>query len=367
MPAADLHMHTCFSDGLMRPNQVIRRIKAHGGISHFAITDHDSLSSLEPAMRALDEAWQVSNPRNKTDNLHMIPGVELSARVAKLNLSVHVLGYFPGITPDNMRDALARLDAVLGPYCLKRCEKRQDFDVAPRVERMFQLDLEEVRRHYQTPGEFMERFMELAGKDKDLIWSQCEKQGDVIQHPIPITYLDLINLWEELMPHSSREVFSLYTLRPDSARKERLAHLMAAKEEMPITRAREMARELQGSLCVVSSDSSDFLTPAQAVELLKQAGAISVLAHPAVDHGKIDFVDFDQAVLEPMVKAGLHGIEVYYPYDLAYRELAVKHYLRLADKHGLLISCGSDFHGDGRVNLAEMNIPFEKASVLKVL
>ena len=357
MSLIDLHMHTCFSDGFLRPAQVVRGVVDHGGISHFAITDHDSLSGLEPAIKALSEAGQPAAPR-------MIPGVELSTRVNELYLSVHVLGYFTRLQHNNFKDELLRIEEVLGPYCHMRCKKRLDFDVTPRVKRLFELDLEGVRQHYDSVDHFMERFKSLAAKDHRFVWEQCGKPGDVFQHPIPTTYLDLINLWEELMPCSSRERFNLYVLRPDSQRRERLAQFMSALEEMNLGDAREKARELQGALCVVSSPGQNFLTPAQGVELLHAAGAVTFLAHPAVDHHKIGYDEYDAEVLRPMLQSGLDGIELYYPYDQSYRDEAIRHYGRLAGKHGLLTSGGSDYHGDGRTGLAEMSIHCEQVSLL---
>ena len=357
MGLIDLHMHTCFSDGLLRPAQVVRDVMGQGCIEHFAITDHDSLSGLEPALRALDAAGP-SAPR-------LIPGVELSTRLNERNLSVHVLGYFPRIKLWDLTDELLRIEEVLGPYCRMRCKKRLDFDVIPRVKRMFELNLEGVRGHYCSAVHFMERFKSLAGKDHRFVWEQCGKSGDVFQHPIPTTYLDLINLWEDLMPCSSRERFNLYVLRPDSQRRERLAQFIAALEEMNLGDAKEKARELQGALCVVSSHGQDFLTPAQGVELLHEAGAVTFLAHPAVDHHKVGYDDYDAEVLRPLFQSGLDGIELYYPYDPSYRDEAIKHYGLLAEKHGMLTCGGSDYHGDGRTALAELRTSSNQISLLK--
>ena len=360
MSVVDLHMHTCFSDGVLRPAQVVRGVIQHGGISHFGITDHDSLSGIEPAFRELTLYNTGPNPPR------LIPGVELSTRHRKLSLSIHVLGYFPGLDPAKGVRDLESIEKVLGPYCQRRCAGRVEHDIVPRVEHLFALGLEGVREHYHSPAAFIERFKELAAQDHDHIWQNSQKAGDVFQHPVPTTYLDLINLWEELMPHSSKERFCLYILRPDSQRRARLAELIAAQEEVTPSQAQEMARELQGSLCRTSG-SSDLLTPSEGVALLKEAGAISVLAHPAVDHSKVGYEDFDRQVIDPMLAKGLDGIEIYYPYDLEYRSEAQAHYTALAKKHGLLTSSGSDFHGDGRTQLAELEIRPDQISLINAL
>ncbi len=77
------------------------------------------------------------------------------------------------------------------------------------------------------------------------------------------------------------------------------------------------------------------LSPAEAVELIHQAGGIAVLAHPseiadtALPEKLLDMYDFD-------------GIEVYHP---SADETAQEHWLEVAHKHNLLMSGGSDFHG----------------------
>ena len=94
--------------------------------------------------------------------------------------------------------------------------------------------------------------------------------------------------------------------------------------------------------------------------MLKEAGALSFVAHPAVDLHKISYEAFDAEILEPMIAAGLDGIEVYYPYDPGYREQATAHYGRMADMRGLLVAGGTDFHGDGRSTLTEVSPPMER-------
>ena len=80
--------------------------------------------------------------------------------------------------------------------------------------------------------------------------------------------------------------------------------------------------------------------PADAVRIVKKAGGIPVLAHPA------DIVDVDNLIVDLKV-AGLVGIEAYYG---QYNGKAVRRILGLAKRHGLLTTGGSDYHHfcDGR-------------------
>ncbi len=77
-------------------------------------------------------------------------------------------------------------------------------------------------------------------------------------------------------------------------------------------------------------------TPREAVQLVRDSGGLPFLAHP----GKIKNNTHILTVLE----IGLSGLEVYYPEHSAEE---IQYYLGLADKYGLLVSGGSDFHGPG--------------------
>ncbi len=77
---ADLHTHTCFSDGKLTPTQLVQKA-VEFGIKALAVTDHDTLGGLHEA-RAEGE---------KSD-IEIVSGVELSVHVGETE--VHMLGYF---------------------------------------------------------------------------------------------------------------------------------------------------------------------------------------------------------------------------------------------------------------------------------
>ncbi|MBU1712730.1 MAG: PHP domain-containing protein [Proteobacteria bacterium] len=76
------------------------------------------------------------------------------------------------------------------------------------------------------------------------------------------------------------------------------------------------------------------------IEIIIGAGGIPVLAHPALieisNGGK-----FEELIVK-LKEMGLKGIEAYYP---EHSKEQVSYYLRLAKKHKLLITGGTDFHG----------------------
>jgi predicted metal-dependent phosphoesterase TrpH len=78
-----------------------------------------------------------------------------------------------------------------------------------------------------------------------------------------------------------------------------------------------------------------------AVELITNAGGIPVLAHP----GLIGLTDEDKMkeLIRLLVETGIQGIEVYYP---GHSESQTAFFLKLARDCRLLLTGGSDFHGD---------------------
>ena len=81
-------------------------------------------------------------------------------------------------------------------------------------------------------------------------------------------------------------------------------------------------------------------TAAQAVALLREAGAVPVLAHP-VRMGLAP--QMLEALIAELRTAGLMGVEVYHPSASRRDTVALE---SLARRQGLLVTGGSDFHGD---------------------
>lgn len=82
------------------------------------------------------------------------------------------------------------------------------------------------------------------------------------------------------------------------------------------------------------------LLPVEAIQTILGAGGVPVLAHPFTLNAKTEG-DLDR-VLADLKQAGLKGVEVYYP---GHGPELTALYERLADRHGLLVTGGTDFHG----------------------
>ncbi len=87
------------------------------------------------------------------------------------------------------------------------------------------------------------------------------------------------------------------------------------------------------------------ITPTEAVALIRQAGGISVFAHPLLCH--MDETAL-RTLIETLRESGLDAIEAVYGTYTAQDEQYVK---KLADEYGLLISGGSDFHGSNKPDI----------------
>jgi predicted metal-dependent phosphoesterase TrpH len=85
-------------------------------------------------------------------------------------------------------------------------------------------------------------------------------------------------------------------------------------------------------------------SPVRAVELVRAAGGVPVMAHPfAAARGRT----VGDEVVEEMAAAGLAGLEAHHR-DHTPEQVA--HAVALADRLGLFVTGSSDYHGAGKVN-----------------
>src|SRR5262245_35133064 len=92
---ADLHLHTIHSDGSYTPEQVVE-LALRSGLCAIAITDHDTLGGIEPAIAAAAGS-----------GLEIVPGVEITTEHDGREL--HLLAYFVSLESIPLRNALNRL------------------------------------------------------------------------------------------------------------------------------------------------------------------------------------------------------------------------------------------------------------------
>lgn len=242
---ADLHIHTCFSDGADTPEQVVS-IAREKELRCIAITDHDILDGIEPALEAAQGT-----------GLEVIAGVELSTEYN--GADIHILGY---------------------------CFDRHNTLLKERLQ-MFR----DVR---------VARVKKMAEKLRGLGMAITEE-----------------------------DIFSLSG--SDAVGRPHVAQAMVNKGYVRTTAEAFDAYIAEGCPAYVAKYKQ---TPHEAIDLVRQAGGVAVMAHP--------MVTMRDELIPGFVKAGLGGVEVYYPNT---SKKVIAFYEGLADKHGLIKTGGSDAHG----------------------
>ncbi len=99
------------------------------------------------------------------------------------------------------------------------------------------------------------------------------------------------------------------------------------------------------------------VSPAEAVEVIAEAGGLSFIAHPGTS--------IEDVVLRQLIADGVDGIEVIHPSHSPER---VRHFRGVAGEFFLLASGGSDFHGGDRNDdgaLGNFTIPTKDVEVMR--
>ena len=114
---------------------------------------------------------------------------------------------------------------------------------------------------------------------------------------------------------------------------------------------------LDGGRCYVQRVK---ISPTEAIDQIHRAGGVAVAAHP----GRTGLSDDEVATL---AAAGLDGVEVHYP---RHSRAETARFLELAGRHNLLVTGGSDDHGDinegrlmGRIRLPWLHVERLKEAI----
>lgn len=98
------------------------------------------------------------------------------------------------------------------------------------------------------------------------------------------------------------------------------------------------------------------VSPFEIIRLIQQIGGIPVFAHP--------YLSARDDLIPDLVEAGLKGIEVYHS---AHNSQVREHYKEIAQKYHLLITGGSDCHGEakGKMLIGTVKVPVAVLEDLK--
>jgi 3',5'-nucleoside bisphosphate phosphatase len=123
---ADLHLHTAASDGRLEPKEIVS-LAIEVGLDVIAVTDHDTIDGLIPALDAA----------SATNSLKVIPGVEINTDVARGE--VHILGYFIDYTDKNLTATLKKLRDSRRERAKKMIAKLSDLGMKIEWQRVSEL------------------------------------------------------------------------------------------------------------------------------------------------------------------------------------------------------------------------------------
>ncbi len=116
-----------------------------------------------------------------------------------------------------------------------------------------------------------------------------------------------------------------------------------------------------GKPCYIPIPRPGFREAAYAIH---RAGGVTSIPHPCL----LDVPEWEP-FLAQVKEEGVDGIEAFYPYEDVNRELSIapNEILTLAEKHGFLLTGGSDDHGPGSVKeeLGKVRIPCKYVNRLK--
>lgn len=97
-----------------------------------------------------------------------------------------------------------------------------------------------------------------------------------------------------------------------------------------------------------------------AVGLVEESGGVPVIAHPG------DNLKHSLGLIDNILAEGVMGIEVFSTYHSPEH---MDYFLKKAEEHNVLITCGSDFHGKNKplIKIGGCNCPLDEAELMDAL
>ena len=112
-------------------------------------------------------------------------------------------------------------------------------------------------------------------------------------------------------------------------------HIAEVLIEKGVVKSMEEAFERYLGKGGLAYQTPDRISPIEAIKIIRENGGVPVIAHPGLyrmDH-----------VIPLLVKEGLEGIEIRHP---DHTEEDERRYREIAEEFGLIMTAGSDFHGE---------------------
>lgn len=137
----------------------------------------------------------------------------------------------------------------------------------------------------------------------------------------------------------------VFSLAPNTVSRAHVADALKKKKIVPTRQEGFRQFLVPGQIGYVPSAG---VTVVEAIQEIKKAGGMAVMAHPGLVQDVWNFPVWKEA--------GLDGLEVFYP---SHSYTMKQELLKIARKYDLFATGGSDFHGPhaGRITSLGMNIP----------
>lgn len=123
--SADLHLHTCFSDGTYSPAELVTQAQAQE-LQALALTDHDTVEGCAPTATACEAC-----------GIEFIAGTELTAE--QDGHEIHILGYGIDLENSKFLSEIARFQAVRQNRIREMVQRLNELNVPLQVEAVFTL------------------------------------------------------------------------------------------------------------------------------------------------------------------------------------------------------------------------------------
>lgn len=289
----DLHTHTCWSDGDLTPEENVK-LAAKRGVKVLGITDHHHL---------FDDQELIA--RAAANGIKLVAGAEIFSAVALPEelIKIHLLAY--GIKET------ACFSVYLANY-ICRLRQRAAAELSGLAGLTgWPLAAEELMSY--RPGMIHNVDLRLA-----LTWRLL----DCLAQKNDRTFRQMMEQYFFLYWRESKRYFS----------------------------------EESGAFLPLPDEGPELAAP-HVIARIHQAGGVAILAHPGqYFFNRPDLTAASARLIRKLAELGLDGVEVYSAHNRRLKGIDPQDFEQLlleqAREHGLLVTGGSDFHGDKQARIA---------------
>ncbi|MCD7954984.1 MAG: PHP domain-containing protein [Lachnospiraceae bacterium] len=335
----DLHMHTSASDGSDSVGELLTNLQK-ASIDTFAVTDHDTIDGAVEMETALAKEASANFPVDSIAKARTASGT-VSGGTAEARGSADAAVGRSDIRPDSGSGGAAIPQSAMNLHDI-RYVKGVEFSCLTPLGKCHLLGY----RYDAGDPELLAALKEGA----DLRRAKLEDRLVYLQKTYQVTFTEEELAWL----HSQK-----------SPGKPHIADLLL-KRGIGENRNDVIQNYIRGT-----KKSADRISAQTAISGILHAGGIPVWAHPLGGEGEklLSEAQFESQLLY-LIGCGIKGLECHYS---RYNEEQVTFLRAQAQKHGLLISGGSDYHGSrktialGTLNAYGAPVYEEQLTILRQL